>query len=161
MQEHFYLLERKEYDYRLMEVYHRDDLWAGERRETLFGQELALTGVLWEQQRVAPGESARLLLRWQSRAAMNVDYAVTVRLLDDAGHEWGLGSKSLADIDRETYWDEKGLERATQMPTSQWPLHETTIGNYELPVLPGTPPGVYQAVGRVHQRGRLGRTGRP
>jgi hypothetical protein len=153
VQQHYYLIERKQYDYRLMEVYHRDDLWAGERRETLLGHELALTGVQWERAHAAPGEQVWALLRWQSRAAMSADYVVTLRLLDDAGHEWGLGSKALVDIDRDTYWDERGLEQAVQVPTSQWPLHEATIGNYELPIAPGTPPGVYHAVARVHQLG--------
>ncbi|MGI6374400.1 MAG: phospholipid carrier-dependent glycosyltransferase [Anaerolineae bacterium] len=153
VQQHFYLIERKQYDYRLIEVYHRDDLWAGEARVAQLGHELALTGVLWEAQEARPGEQALVLLRWQALAAMHDDYAVTLRLLDDTGQEWGLGSKSLVDIDRDTYWDESGLERAVDIPTSQWPPSELTIGHYELPVAPGTPPGTYNAVARVHRRG--------
>jgi len=153
VQQNFYLVERKQYDYRLMEVYQRDDLWAGERRDARLGHELTLTGTLWEASQVRPGEQARVLLRWQSLAEMHDDYAVTLRLLDDAGHQWGLGSKALVDVDRETYWDERGLERAVDIPTSRWPIDEATIGHYELPVEAGTPPGLYQAVARVHRRG--------
>ncbi|MEN6479257.1 MAG: phospholipid carrier-dependent glycosyltransferase [Anaerolineales bacterium] len=152
VQEHFYLIERKQYDYRLMEVYLRDDLWPGDRRQVLLGHDLMLTGVQWVRQQVAPGEQAQVLLRWQGQADMDVDYAVTLRLLDDAGQEWGLGSKSLVDIDRETYWDERGLEQPVLVPTSKWPLHETTIGNYELPIEVGTPPGSYRVVVRVHPK---------
>jgi hypothetical protein len=97
---------------------------------------LKLTGVHWLRNSDAAGGYLQAEMRWQSTAAMSVDYDVTWRLIDDQGHVWGLGSKRLTDIDHETYWDEKGLERPVLIPTSKWPVSEATIGTYELPVDP-------------------------
>ncbi len=150
LQENFYLIDRRKRDYRLLEVYCQRDAWEGETLYEVFGQQLALTGIRWTRQQAEPGGELQLLMRWQGLAPMSEDYDVSLRLLDERGHVWGLGSKQLVDIDRETYWDEKGLERAVLIPTSRWPMAETTLQAFELPVMKGTPPGSYRVQVRVH-----------
>lgn len=155
VQTHFHLLERRVYDYRLIEVYDRVDHWEGEQRNDLFGGQLALTGVRWETNAAEPGQDLHIVLRWQKRGAapMPGDYSVGLRLMDEEGHVRGLGSKQLMDIDRETYWDERGLEQAIPIPTSKWPDGETTVDLFQLPVWAATPPGTYRVLLRLHRVG--------
>jgi hypothetical protein len=153
VQSHFALAERRTFDYRLMEVYAREDLWPGERLRRNLADQFELTGAHWLAPEAAPGEQFRVQLRWRSLAPLPHDYGVSLQLVDARGHAWGLGHKQLMDIDRETYWDEKGLEQPILIPTSQWPVGEATIGTYELPVDPATPPGRYTVLARVHAPG--------
>lgn len=150
VQTHFHLVDRHVYDYRLMEIYQRADRWDGERRTDVFGAQLALTGLRWKDAAVEPGESLQVYLRWQKVGPTPADYAVGLRLVDEQGHVRGLGSKPLVDIDRETYWDEHGLEQAVLIPTSQWPNAEATFDLYQLPVDLATPPGPYRVLLRLH-----------
>ncbi len=155
VQTHFYLLERRVYDYRLIEVYDRLDRWEGERRDDLFGGQIALTGLRWEANAAEPGQDLHIMMRWQKRGTAPVpgDFSVALRLMDEEGHVRGLGDKRLMDIDRETYWDERGLEQPVLIPTSQWPDGETTIDLFQLPVWPATPPGRYRVLLRLHREG--------
>jgi len=153
IQAHFHLSGRREYDYRLLEIYSRDDLWEGEVRSANFGNSARLTGARWLVDEAAPGESLQVALRWQALATMPRDYRGTLRLLDGQGHLWGLGSKLLADVDKDTYWDEEGLEQAVLIPTSRWPVDEATIQVFELPIDLATPPGTYLVRLRVHPKG--------
>lgn len=162
VQDHFHLAGRLVYDYRLLEVYHRDDLMPSSP-EVNFGDKIALIGLAWgnrpmdliDKSRSADcketegGGELGLTLRWRSLSKMDEDYYLVLTLVDDKGHLWGLGQKQLMDIGAETYWDEEGLERAVQFPTSQWPVGEVVLDHYELPVLPGTPPGHYQVKARI------------
>ncbi|MBN1400692.1 MAG: phospholipid carrier-dependent glycosyltransferase, partial [Anaerolineae bacterium] len=150
VQEHFFLVGRRRYDYRLMEVYAAEDLWPGDRLDVDFGHQLGLTGMQWLNAQAEPGERLQLELRWRALGPMPADYWVTLRLMDERGHEWGLGSKRLVDIDRETYWDERGLERPVLTPTSRWPQGEVTLQAFELPVDMATPAGQYRVWLRVH-----------
>lgn len=150
VQTHFHLVDRRVYDYRLIEVYHREDRWEGERRADVFGRQITLTGLRWQDVSVEPGQSLQVHLRWQKIGPTAADYAVGLRLLDEQRHVRGLGSKPLVDIDRETYWDERGLEQAVFIPTSQWPDAETTMDLYQLPVDAATPPGQYRVMLRLH-----------
>jgi hypothetical protein len=150
VQTHFRLAGRTIYDYRLLELYHRQDLWPGESVEVNFGDQLQLSGFQWVRPEAPPGEELRVDLRWQSIRTMQTDYLATLTLQDEAGHLWGLGSKQLNDVDAQTYWDERGLEQAVLIPTSQWPVAETTVEAFELPVDLATPPGQYTALVRVH-----------
>ena len=150
VQTHFHLSRRAEYDYRLVEVYSREDLWEGDQASVNFGNAAKLTGVRWLANQTAPGESLQVALRWQALAPMPEDYLGTLTLVDGHGRLWGLGSKLLADVDRDTYWDEEGLERAVLIPTSRWPVAEATIQTFELPVDLATPPGAYFVRLRVH-----------
>ena len=153
VQTHFHLAERTKRDYRLLEVYHRRDLWPGEIAEVKFGDKLRLSGFRWMLAEASPGKELQAEMRWESMQPMQSDYFVTLTLRDEAGHLWGLGSKRLNDIDAQTYWDKRGLEQAVLIPTSQWPVAETTVDVFELPVDLATPPGRYTVLGRVHPAG--------
>ncbi|MFH1086575.1 MAG: phospholipid carrier-dependent glycosyltransferase, partial [Chloroflexota bacterium] len=150
VQGRYRLAERRVYDSRLIEIYARADLWPGEIVDHDLGHLLRLTGVNWYASAARPGDQLQVALRWQSLAAMPQDYRVSLRVMDDEGQEWGLGSKVLVDVDKDTYWDELGLERAVPVLTSQWPAGEQTIQVYELPVDEATPPGAYRVWVRVH-----------
>jgi hypothetical protein len=154
VQTHYYLAERRPYDYRLLEVYARQDLWPGSPLQADAGHQLLLTGQHWLVDQARPGDALQVDLRVQSIAPVDDDYYVSLVLVDEAGFEWGLGSKDLVDLDKETYWDEKGLERAVRIPTSQWPVSEVTIETFELPVALCTPPGSYRVLARVHPHDR-------
>jgi len=134
----------------LLELYHRRDLWPGEIVGVNFGDRLRLSGYRWAYAEAPPGKELQVEMRWQSMQAMDSDFFATLTLCDEAGHLWGLGSKRLNDIDAETYWDERGLEQAVLIPTSRWPVAETTVQAFELPVDPATPPGYYTVLLRVH-----------
>jgi len=162
VQKHFRLAGRVVYDYRPLEVYHLDDLMPSPL-EVDFGDRIMLTGLAWGDgpiDLIDPSKSVGLdaveaggelvvTLRWRSLADLEKDYYLVLRLMDEEGELWGLGQKQLMDIETETYWDEKGLERAVEFPTSQWPVDEVVLDYYKLPVLPGTPPGRYQIIVRL------------
>ena len=152
VQSHFQLYDRLHYDSRLMDVYTRRDLWEGRAEAINFGNQLALTGLHWLRDRAEPGQQLQIKLRWQSMEPMVQDYGVTLRLLDQQGHLWGLGHKTLADIESQTYYNERGLEVPVMIPTSKWPTHETTVQTFELPIDPATPPGQYSVELRVHPK---------
>jgi len=153
VQTNFHLYDRLHYDGRLMEVYSRNDVWEGRIEDINFDNQLKLTGVDWLKNRAEPGMSLQVRLRWQCTAPMSQDYGVTLRLLDQQGHLWGLGHKTLEDIAEETYLDERGLEQLVIIPTSRWPTQESTVQVFELPVDPATPPGSYTVELRVHPKG--------
>ncbi len=162
VQDHFHLAGRMVYDYRLLEVYHLNDLMP-QALEVNFGDKIMLTGLAGGDRPtdlIEPSKSVGLdaveaggelivTLRWRSLAAMEKDYYLVLSLMDEQGKLWGMGQKQLMDIETETYWDEEGLERAVQFPTSQWPVGEVVLDFYKLPVLPGTPPGRYQIMARL------------
>ena len=70
-----------------------------------------------------------LTLYWQAQQPLTDDYQVSLRLRDEEGHYWGR-------LDRRP--------AAYLYPTTRWKVGELLFGRYELPVLPGTPPGEYQ-----------------
>jgi len=112
VQTHFHLAGRTIRDYRLLELYHRRDLWPGEIVDAHFGDRLRLSGLQWVRAEARPGKDLQVKIRWQSTQPMQTDYLVTLTLHDEAGHLWGLGSKRLDDVDAQTYWDERGLGRS-------------------------------------------------
>lgn len=162
VQAHFHLAGRVVYDYRLLEIYHLNDL-IPHPLEANFGDRIMLTGLAWGDRPtdlIDPSKSVGLdavegggelivTLRWRSLADLEKDYYLVLRLMDEEGKLWGLGQRQLMDIEAETYWDEEGLERAVQFPTSQWPVGEVVLDYYKLPVFPGTPPGRYQIIVRL------------
>jgi hypothetical protein len=150
--QHYHLSERRSYDTRLMEVFSLQDHWPGTPFDANLGDRLRLTGVQWVTPEAAPGEDLRLSLRWTALASMDADYGVTLRLMDDRGHAWGLGHKLLMDYEDKSYWID-GLEYVDLRPTSEWPVGEVTIATFELPVDVGTPPGEYEVILRVHPQG--------
>ncbi len=69
-------------------------------------------------------------LYWRARSEMEEDYKVSLRLRDEDGH----------------YWHRRDRDRrpaADLYPTMRWKPGEVLFGKYEVPVLPGTPPGEY------------------
>jgi len=98
-----------------------------------------------------PGQSLEVLIRWQSLAALPADYVVSLQLYDDQeGHQWGLGTKQLVDVGTGIYFDERGYPRAALLPTSEWPVGETSLQVHQLPIDIATPPGTYRVKLRVH-----------
>jgi len=91
-------------------------------------------------------------LRWQATGPMSRDYGVTLQLLDHEGHVWGLGHKTLSDIEGETYLDDNQVEQIVMIPTSRWPIDEMTVQTFELPIDVATPPGRYRVQLRVHPK---------
>lgn len=73
--------------------------------------------------------ASRLTLYWRAEQPLDDDYKVSLRLRDEEGHYWGRLDQRPA---------------AYLYPTTRWKVGELLFGRYELPVLPGTPPGEYQ-----------------
>jgi len=153
VQDHFSLAERRQYGYRLMEIYAREDLFPGTTTLGNYAFQLELTGVRWLENAVPPQNSLQAELRWKALNRIPDDQQVTLTLRDLDGHLWAIGGKPLVDVDRDTYFDERGLERAVLLPTSHWPVGEATLETFELPVPAAVPPGQYQVGIRVHPEG--------
>ncbi len=79
-----------------------------------------------------------LTLYWQARQPIAADYKLALRLRDETGYYWGT-------LDRRP--------AAELYPTMRWQPGQTLFGRYELPVLPGTPPGDYQIEARLYNAG--------
>jgi predicted Ser/Thr protein kinase len=75
-----------------------------------------------------PGETFRLILRWQALQAMDQDYTVFIHLTHEDG-------RIVAQQDNQPLRDTR--------PTSSWGVGERLDDPYELTIPPGTPPGVY------------------
>ncbi len=70
-------------------------------------------------------------LYWRARQTLEEDYKVSLRLRDGKGH----------------YWHRRDCDRrpaADLYPTTRWKPGEVLFSRYDLPALPGTPPGEYQ-----------------
>ncbi len=154
VQTHLALVDRQNYDARPIEIYVREDLWPGEITNYDFGHALALTGYQWQVAAAEPRQNLEVLIRWHALAALPSDYSASLQLYDDQGHQWGLGSKELADMDAETYLGDDNIEVAVLRPTSQWPVGETSLQVHELPIDIATPPGTYRVKLRVHPADR-------
>jgi hypothetical protein len=100
-------------------------------RGNLAGKVLLLGYDLYEPpaRAVESGGVLRFTAYWQCLEAMDKDYSIYIRLTDEAGHTWG-------QVDD---WPVKGL-----LPTSQWTLGMIIRDDYEVEILPGTPPGYYR-----------------
>jgi len=77
---------------------------------------------------VESGGALHFTAYWQCLEAMGKDYSIYIRLKDEAGHTWG-------QVDD---WPVKGL-----LPTSQWTPGMIIRDDYNIEILPGTPPGYY------------------
>ncbi len=98
-----------------------------------FGNEVTLLGI-------SPGVTQTLTAYWQAPHALDADYKVSLRLKDAAGHDWGR-----SDADRRL--------AALLYPTNRWRPGETVVSRYDVPVAPGTPPGVYDLEATVYADG--------
>ncbi|MBI5957018.1 MAG: glycosyltransferase family 39 protein [Chloroflexi bacterium] len=70
-----------------------------------------------------------LTLFWFARRPLNADYRVSIRVKDEAGHEWGR-----VDQRPSSYL----------YPTTRWQSGEIIPGQVKLRLEPGTPPGEYR-----------------
>jgi len=74
-------------------------------------------------------DGLEVVLYWQALQDIAEDYKVSLRLRDEAGHEWG-------GFD--------GRPTALLYPTFRWSAGETLVGTAPITPTAGTPPGVYQ-----------------
>jgi hypothetical protein len=93
-----------------------------------FGDRLALVGYDLDQRLVRPGDAVALTLYWRGLREMDVDYTVSVQLVDAAQHK-------AAQRDG---WPLEG-----SVPTSTWEPDQLHIDPYALEVFPDATPGVY------------------
>ncbi len=96
----------------------------------LAGKALLLGYELYEPsaRAVESGGTLHFTAYWQCLESMGRDYSFYIRLTDKAGQTWG-------QVDD---WPVKGL-----LPTSQWTPGMIIRDDYEVEILPGTPPGYY------------------
>ncbi len=93
-----------------------------------FGEQARLSGYDLRPDRVESGGECHVTLYWQALAEMGESYNVYLRLADEEGHPWG-------QVDRLPvmgYW-----------ATDRWQPGTFIVDEYDLQVLPGTPPGEY------------------
>ncbi len=82
-------------------------------------------------QHAAPGQVVLVGLHWQTRAAIEQRYKVSVQLLDDR-------NQVIAQRDSEPV--------GGSQPTDAWQPGATIIDNHGVTIQPGTPPGDYQLI---------------
>ncbi len=93
-----------------------------------FGGQAQLLGYELRPARVESGGECHVTLYWRALAEMGESYNVYLRLADEEGHLWG-------QVDRLPvmgYW-----------ATDRWQPGTFVVDEYDLEVLPGTPPGEY------------------
>jgi len=96
--------------------------------EASFGGKIALRGYDLPLGVPPAGERLRLTLYLQAEQAMEEDYKISVRLIDDKGHLWG-------------QYDNPPLNGA--FPTSHWSPGTIVREWCDVPIQFGTPPGTY------------------
>ncbi len=97
------------------------ELWAN------FGGQVELLGYDLPQPRVRSGETFPVVLYWHALTSLDVNYQSFVHLARPLDILWG----------QEDQLNPGGL------PTTRWPLDKYVWDEYEIRVLPGTPPGEY------------------
>jgi 4-amino-4-deoxy-L-arabinose transferase-like glycosyltransferase len=141
VQSRFPLIRMFNRSYQTFEIYYRN-----ERMPLLpdaeFGGKLALTGADLGAATVHAGQVLSVTLRWQAVNAMQRDYTVSLRLVDQAGHRYGQQDVLLL----RTFTDrwEGPQEIIEHAPTSRWPAGEVVMDDYPISVPYGTPPGHYR-----------------
>ena len=98
-----------------------------------FGNEVTLLGY-------SPSLTQTLFLYWQAQHPLTQDYKVSLHLKDATGHTW-----NRSDRDRRL--------AALLYPTTRWRPGEVVSSRYEIPPLPGTPPGAYDLEATVYVEG--------
>jgi hypothetical protein len=93
-----------------------------------FGESVLLTGYDAELRDTNSGPRLRVTLYWQAIGAIDEDYKVSVRLLDEGGH---LGAVQDAYPVGDAY------------RTNAWRSGEKIVDTRDLPILAGLPPGEY------------------
>ncbi len=121
-----------------------------EAAQVEFEERLALTGFAFggreegtgeeeetARKRVAAGQKAWVVLRWQLEQKVAEDYKATIYLEDASGHLVGQ--------------DDRLLINNTHLRTSNWEVGEVAMNVYLIPVAAGTPPGEYMLKAAVYQ----------
>ena len=108
-----------------------------------FGDQLRLLGYTLAPQSTPAGETLRIDLYWRALQPLNTNYQTTVGIVDAAGE----------------IWSPKTLNRPRDYQdypaTSTWPTDAYAVDSFELPVIPGTPPGQYAIYVEVFTRDTL------
>ncbi len=102
--------------------------WAAQHEQRAnFGGQIELLGYDLPQQRVRPGETFPVVLYWRALTPPEKNYQSFVHLAQPLDVLWG----------QEDHLNPGGL------PTKRWPLEKYVWDEYEVYVLPETPPGEY------------------
>jgi hypothetical protein len=102
-----------------------------------FGDQLVLLGYDLDEQPVATGGIVDVTLYWRAQRPLTTDYSVAVHLVDELGRRYG---------QQDSY-------HPAGYPTSRWLPGEYARDVHRLPLLPGTPPGVYRLLVSVYEAG--------
>jgi hypothetical protein len=106
--------------------------------EASFGGKIALWGYDLPLGVPPSGERLRLILYLQAEQALEEDHKISVRLVDREGHLWG-------------QYDNLPLNGA--FPTSHWSPGTIVREWCDVPIQPGTPPGIYWLEVRMYRPG--------
>ena len=102
--------------------------WAARHEQRVnFDGQIELLGYDLPRQRVRSGEKFPVVLYWHALTPLDVNYQSFVHLARPLHILWG----------QEDHVNPAGL------PTTRWPLDKYVWDEYEISVLPGTPPGEY------------------
>jgi hypothetical protein len=91
--------------------------------------EVTFLGYDLETGPVPSGEEIEITLYWQGQSPLETGYSVFLRLINGAYDVWG---------------GQDGAPLGGAMPTSMWEEGMVIADVRRLPILPGTPPGIYQ-----------------
>jgi hypothetical protein len=108
-----------------------------------FGDQLHLLGYHLTPESTPSGETVRVDLYWRALKPLAKNYQTTVGVIDPHGEVW-----SPKTLDRPRDYQDYPA-------TPTWPMDAYVIDSFELPINPGTPPGVYQIFTEVFERGSL------
>ncbi len=104
-----------------------------------FGDALHLLGYRLPDNPSPADRGAELTLFWQAPHPLTEDLRLALRVRDEAGILWGQLDRRPADY---------------VYPTDRWVAGQTVPGHYQIPLLPGTPPGEYWLDVGVYAEGR-------
>ena len=121
-----------------------DDQLAGVTQANIdFGDQMRLLGYTLTPQTAPAGETVRVDLFWRALRPMDTNYQTTVGIVDEAGEIW-----SPKTVERPRDYQDYPV-------TSAWPTGAYVVDSFDLPVLPGTPPGQYSIYAEVFTRDTL------
>ncbi len=103
-------------------------LGAQHQQRANFGGHIELLGYDLPSGEVESGQQLPLTLYWHATAPVPYNYQVFVHLTNPATTLWGQSDKL----------------NPGDFPSTRWPLDRFVWDDYQLPVLPGTPPGEYR-----------------
>ncbi len=141
VQGHFRLVSLFHRSYQTFEVYDRRDLMPL-LPKAQFGGKLALTGADLGSATVEAGQSLSMTLRWRALRAMERDYTVSLRLVDESGHRCSQQDVPLLRTFTSRW--EGSREIIEKAPTSRWASGDVVMDDYQMLVSHGTPPGKYR-----------------